>query len=54
MVEKIYGSEPVVNVVLDFEVVMLGEVFRELMPDSVCEDYEIACPERGDEGEEEG
>ena len=54
MVGKIYGSEPVVNVVLDFEVVMLGEVFRELMPDSVCEDYEITCPERGDEGEKEG
>ena len=41
---KIYGAEPVVNVVMDFESIMLGEVFRPLMPTSVCEYYEIPCP----------
>ncbi len=43
-VGKIYGSEPTVNVLLDFETILLGEVFRPLMPPSVCEFYEIACP----------
>ncbi len=52
---KIYGPEPAVNVVLDFETVMLGETFRQWMPDEVCEKYEIKCPERKgkDEAEEE-
>jgi hypothetical protein len=53
MVGKIYGSEPVVNVVLDFETVMLGEVFRQWMPDEVCEKNEIKCPERKPKDEEE-
>jgi hypothetical protein len=43
---KIYGSEPTVLVVLDFEVIMLGSVFRELMPQEVCDRFEIECPER--------
>lgn len=46
MVGKIYGAEPVVNVLMDFETIMLGEVFRPLMPASVCEEYEINCPPR--------
>jgi len=55
MVGKIYGPEPVVSVVLDFETVMLGEVFRQWMPDEVCEKYEIKCPQRkAKEEEEEG
>jgi hypothetical protein len=41
---KIYGPEPVVNVVLDFESIMLGEVFRPMMPESVCSEFEIPCP----------
>jgi len=47
MTGKIYGSEPAVNVIMDFETVMLGDVFRPLMPTSVCEEYEIPCPDRG-------
>jgi hypothetical protein len=44
---KIYGSEPAVNVVLDFEFVMLGGLFRECMPTAVCEKFAwITCPER--------
>ncbi len=43
MVGKIYGSEPTVNVVMDFETIMLGEVFRRLMPCSVRDYYEIPC-----------
>lgn len=49
---KIYGSEPTVNVVLDFETTML-ERFRELMPQLVCEDFEIQCPQR-EPSEEDG
>ena len=52
MVGKVYGSEPTVSVVMDFETVMLGSVFRPLMPTAVCERFEINCPKR--EGEEEG
>lgn len=48
---RIYGSEPAVTVILDFETVMLGEIFRPQMPDAVCEKYEIKCPKR-DAGEE--
>ena len=51
---KIYGSEPIVSVVLDFERVMLGEVFRPLMPAAVCEYLEIDCASyKGEEEEEE-
>lgn len=43
---KIYGSEPAVNVILDFEFVMLGAMFREWMPAAICERYEwMKCPE---------
>ncbi len=52
MVGKIYGAEPTVNVVIDFETIMLGEVFRRLMPDEVCEYYEIRCPKREEADEE--
>ena len=54
---KIYGSEPTVLVVMDFETVMVGEVFRPLMPSVVCEmlidgGYDMTCPEPpDDEGE---
>lgn len=53
---KIYGAEPVVMAVLDFETVELGSVFRPLMPTRVCEEYAIDCPKRDEvvagEGEE--
>jgi hypothetical protein len=42
---KIYGSEPAVNVVLDFEFVMVGGLFRQWMPAEVCERFGITCPE---------
>ncbi len=45
LVGKIYGSEPTVNVLLEFEFVMLGETFRKWMPREVCEKYVIPCPE---------
>lgn len=53
---KIYGAEPTVNVIFDFETIMLGSVFRCLMPSSVCEDYEIPCPtpQECGRGEDEG
>ncbi|MDO8632215.1 MAG: hypothetical protein Q7R41_17160, partial [Phycisphaerales bacterium] len=41
---KVYGSEPTVNVVLEFEFVMLGEIFRKWMPKEVCDKNAIHCP----------
>jgi hypothetical protein len=43
-----------VNVVLDFETIMLGEVFRPMMPQEVCDFFQITCPppEAKPEGEE--
>lgn len=43
MTGKVYGSEPVVNVVLDFETALLGEVFLPMMPQEVCEYYDLTC-----------
>lgn len=43
---RIYGPEPAVNVVLDFETTMLGNVFRPLMPQLACEHFAIPCPPR--------
>ncbi len=55
MVGKIYGSEPAVIVVFDFETIMLGEVFRKWMPIDVCDRFEIDCPSpEGEEETEEG
>lgn len=52
MIGKIYGPEPVVNVVMDFETVFLGEHFHRLMPAEVCEKYGVDCPQP--EGDAEG
>ena len=62
MVGKIYGSEPAVNVVMDFEAIMLGDFFRDAdnptMPAEVCDQLVeggtgVDCPEIvGDEEEE--
>lgn len=40
---KIYGSEPAVIVVMDFETILLGEVFRRWMPASIREENEVRC-----------
>ena len=53
MTGKVYGAEPTVLVMMDFESVMLGEVFRPLMPTEVCDKYDwIKCPERKADEEE--
>ena len=49
---KVYGSEPTVNVLMEFETVLLGDVFRPLMPKAVCDKYEINCPEHKADDEE--
>lgn len=49
---RIYGPEPAVNVVLDFEIAMLGDLFRPMMPQLVCEHFSIACPPREEAKEE--
>ncbi|MFQ5589781.1 MAG: hypothetical protein ACE5HE_01330 [Phycisphaerae bacterium] len=49
---KIYGTEPTVNVVMDFETHMLAEVFRPMMPQEVCDSYDaIDCEPYRDEDE---
>lgn len=48
---KIYGSDPTVKVVMDFETVLLGEVFRQFMPESICDYFGINCPQREDQGD---
>jgi hypothetical protein len=40
---KVYGSEPAVNVVMDFETILLGEVFRRLMPQFTRDTYGVQC-----------
>lgn len=48
---KIYGPEPVVNVVMDWETILLDELFRPLMPDRIIEDYDLpARPDTEEEG----
>jgi len=42
---KIYGSEPAVNVVMDFETVLLGQLFRRLMPQYTREAFGVECRE---------
>lgn len=32
---KIYGSEPTVKVVMDFETIFFGDIYRRMMPDAV-------------------
>ncbi len=49
---KIYGAEPVVKVVLDFETHMLADKYRRLMPDDILEAYGFTRP--ADEDEREG
>lgn len=49
---KVYGSEPAVNVVLDFETIMLGNIFRKMIPKETCELYEIDCPQREEVADE--
>ena len=48
---KVYGPEPVVNVVMDWETILLDELFRPLMPDAILEEYGL--PGRADTDEEE-
>ncbi len=40
---KIYGSGPAVLVVMDFETILLGDVFRRLMPVEIRESYDVTC-----------
>lgn len=40
---KVYGSEPAVSVVMDFETIMIGDQFRPWIPTKVCEDDGIPC-----------
>lgn len=54
MSDKIHGPEPVVNVTLEFETILLGDAFRKWMPKAVCEKNEIKCPEPKEADEKEG
>lgn len=41
--ERVYGSEPAVQVVMDFESILLGEKFRRYMPPLVRDNSGITC-----------
>lgn len=41
--DRVYGSEPVVQVVMDFETILLGEKFRRYMPPLVRENNGVNC-----------
>lgn len=62
---RVFGSQPVVNAVLDFETVFIGvgagegdeafTMFRRMMPLVVCDKYAVTCPEPAeDAGKTEG
>lgn len=40
---KIYGSDPAVNVVMDFETILMGDMFRKWMPLMVREENAVIC-----------
>ena len=42
---KIYGDEPVVNLVIDFETVFLSQWYLPLMPDEILEELDKKRPE---------
>ena len=50
MNNRIYGSDPTVKVVLDFETFFFGDVYRKWMPDYYL-DY-LGLPEREEEEDE--
>lgn len=50
---KIYGSEPAVNVVMDFETILLGEIFRRWMPQAVRDDSDTICRDQDECVDEE-
>lgn len=49
MTGKIYGAEPAVKVMLDFETIFFGEVYRRLMPDAVLEELGKTRPVEDDQ-----
>ncbi|MCH9057378.1 MAG: hypothetical protein IIB55_01980, partial [Planctomycetes bacterium] len=50
MVGKIYGSEPAVKVVMDFETIFFGDIYRRLMPEAAL--GKIGKERPGDEEDE--
>ncbi len=43
---RIYGSDPAVTAVLDFETIFFGDLYRCMMPDEVLERIKQKCPDR--------
>ena len=48
MTDKIYGEDPAVSVVMDFEAYQFGDIYRRLMPDAILKETGHERP--GDEG----
>ncbi len=44
MTGKIYGGEPVVVVMMDFETIFLGDIYRRMMPDAILERLGVQRP----------
>ena len=50
MTDRIYGEDPVVRVVMDFEAYYFGDIYRRLMPDAILEEIGAERPGEEEEG----
>lgn len=49
MTDKIYGEDPVVKVVVDFEAYYFADIYRRLMPDAILDELGVERPGTEDE-----
>lgn len=49
-VDRVYGSEPTVNIVMDFQTVLLNSIYLPLMPDEVLDYYGLPLHEEDIDG----
>ena len=45
MIERIYGGEPVVDVMLDFETILFSKLYLPIMPSVILEEVNKQRPE---------
>ncbi|MCP4594767.1 MAG: hypothetical protein GY842_28885 [bacterium] len=51
MTDKIYGEDPVVRVVIDYEAYYFGDIYRRLMPDAILDELGLERPEEDEPSE---
>ncbi len=49
---KVYGADPSVRVVMDFETIFLGDIYRRLMPETILGELGVERPEPEEEEDE--